>query len=293
MANTKGRADLHIHTTFSDGTFTPDEVVGIACRTALRAIAITDHDAVGGVEVAAACGQENGLQVVPGVELSVTHKGHDLHMLGYFIDPHDACLLERLKFFRGVRAQRARRMVEKLRRMGLPISDEEVFGVVGYGAVGRAHIARVMLDKRLVSSFGEAFGRYLGDRAPAYVPKYRMSLREGIALVQGAGGVAVWAHPGVDGRDEMLPQFVSLGLRGLEVLHPDHTYDQRVHYRKLAEHWGLVATGGSDCHGAVKQTPGIGSVAVSYSVVEQLEFLAREIRADLGATAVTEGSVQT
>ncbi len=292
MANAKVRADLHIHTSFSDGALTPDQVVTVACQAGLRAVAITDHDAVGGVEIAAACGQQNGLEVIPGVELSVTHKGHDLHMLGYFIDPCDECLLERLKFFRGVRARRAQRMVEKLRDMGLPITDEEVFGVVGYGAVGRAHIARVLLDKSLVSNFGEAFGRYLGDRAPAYVPKYRMTLREGIALVQASGGVAVWAHPGVDGRDELLPQFVSLGLRGLEVLHPDHTYAQQVHYRKLAEHWGLVATGGSDCHGAVKQTPGIGSVAVGYSVVERLEFLAREIRADLGAAAVTEGSVQ-
>jgi predicted metal-dependent phosphoesterase TrpH len=293
MANTKGRADLHIHTSFSDGALTPDEVVRAACKAGLRAIAVTDHDAVGGVEIAAASGRANGLEVVPGVELSVTHKGHDLHMLGYYFDHRDDYLLERLKFFRGVRAQRAQRMVEKLKEMGLPISDEEVFGIVGYGAVGRAHIATVLLNKRLVSSFGEAFGRYLGDRAPAYVPKYRMTLREGVALVQGAGGVAVWAHPGVDGRDELLPQFVSLGLRGLEALHPDHTYATQVHYRKLARHWGLVATGGSDCHGAVKRTPGIGSVAVSYSVVEKLEFLAREIRADLGATTVAEGSVQS
>ena len=159
--------------------------------------------------------------------------------------------------------------------------------------MGRAHIATVLVNKGLVANFGEAFARYIGDRAPAYVPKYQMSLREAVALVKGAGGVAVWAHPGVDGKDELLPQFVSLGLQGLEVLHPDHTYAQQVHYRALAQHWGLVATGGSDCHGALKRTPGIGSVAVAYSVVEELAFLAREVRTRLGAPVVEEESVQS
>jgi hypothetical protein len=283
MAGSQGRADLHVHTSYSDGALTPAEVVRAASRARLKAIAITDHDAVGGIEAAASDAQEVGVEVIPGVELSVTHAGHDFHLLGYLINPEDSYFLERLKFFRGVRAERARRMVEKLRGMGLPVEDEEVFGMARRGSVGRAHIATVLVNKGLASSFGEAFGRYIGDKAPAYVPKYRMSLQEAVALVRGAGGVSVWAHPGVDGRDELLPQFVDLGLQGLEVLHPDHTYAQQTHYMNLAKRWGLVPTGGSDAHGAFKRTPTIGSVAVSYSVVEQLKLLSRDARERVGA----------
>lgn len=282
-----GRVDLHAHTTVSDGTLSPTQLVELAARSGLVALAVTDHDHVGGIEEARRAGARLGVEIVPGIELSVTHSAGDVHVLGYLFDPQHPGLLAALEELRLHREGRAARIVEALQAHGVPVTMEDVareaMASQG-GSVGRPHVARALMRRGLVASIEEAFDRWLADGRPGAVPKRRLTAQEAFALVHEAGGVAVLAHPvtlPAAARVGTIRELAALGLDGIEVWHSKHTRDDAADFLALAQETGLVATGGSDFHGENKPDVALGrgkgdNVAVG---VEVLEALVRRARA--------------
>ena len=221
------RIDLHVHTNASDGLFAPAEVVRKAREAGLSALGIADHDTVNGVEEALQAAGEERIEVVPAVEINAYHGAFEYHILGYFLDHRDERLGRALAELREARIVRMRRIVEKLGALGMEVDPEEIFAAAGGGSVGRPHIARVMLQRRYVSSMREAFDRFIGEGKPAYAPRSKLAPGEAIALIREASGVAVLAHPGLWGGDELIPQLAAWGIAGIEVYTPDHTGAQR------------------------------------------------------------------
>lgn len=265
-----GRIDLHLHSTCSDGTFTPREVARRAAAAGLSVISLTDHDSTEGVAAAQEEGARLGVEVVPGTELSARVGSTDVHILGYFIDPGHPELISWLDTFRQARLQRAERMVGKLNRMGLRVPLEKVLARAGPGAIGRPHIADVMVEEGLVFSVDEAFHRYLGYSKPAYAAKYSQSPSRAIQVIRAAGGLACLAHPGLYRRDDLIPGMVSDGLDGIEVRHTKHNASHVARYSEIARRHELLSTGGSDCHGDGRGDPMIGSVDVPLSYLEAM-----------------------
>ncbi|MGZ4112997.1 MAG: PHP domain-containing protein [Tumebacillaceae bacterium] len=264
-------ADLHAHTTASDGTFRPRELVELAKQKGLAAIAVTDHDTTGGLQEAQLAGQELGVEVVPGIELSTEFEGKEVHVLGYFYDPDNEELRELTRKMRDDRVHRMDKMIVKLHEAGVEITREEVVAEAQGGAIGRPHIARVLIRKGYVADIPEAFSKYLASGRPGYVERMKLKPEEAVDVIKRAGGVPVVAHPGLFDKDYLFDTLVPLGLVGLEAYHPDHSDDKRRHYEALAKHHGLIATGGSDFHGAGAEHRGdLGSVHVSADVVAQL-----------------------
>ena len=273
--------DLHLHTTASDGVMSPSEIVRYAKTKGLRAIAITDHDTIEGLEEGLSEGKRIGFEVIPGIEISAEHSPGSMHLLGYLFDIDHPLLKERLAYLQRARAERNPKIEEKLNRLGVEVSYEEVVNVSGGGQVGRPHFAHVLLDKGYVRSFQEAFDRFLKKGAPAYVEKFRFSSREALHFIKEAGGVVVLAHPktlGLSGYSELeslLVQLVEDGLRGLEVYYPEHSALEVGRYRTLAERCGLVVTGGTDYHGlegnGLDIGVGRGEMRLPYSMVVELK----------------------
>lgn len=266
----KGLADLHIHSQYSDGTFSPEVIVEIARNYGLQAISITDHDAVEGVLRAQEAASGRGIELVPGVELSSMLDGVDVHILGYFIDCQDRKLSDHLGAFRRKREERAAGMVEKLRSLGVYIDLEAVMKNAGLGSVGRPHLADAMVEMGAVRTVGEAFQRYIGYDGPAYVEKYYINADDAVAVIRSAGGIPVLAHPGTYDRDDLLPGLLESGIEGIEVIHPRHSDEQRAEYHEFARTHDLIVTGGSDCHGDRKAVPSIGRYTIPYAFVEDM-----------------------
>ena len=243
------RLDLHLHTTASDGAWEPAEVVHGARSGGLHAIAITDHDTVAGVAEAQAAGEEAGVTVIAGCELSATLDERELHILGYGVDPTNAALLERGARARTRRRERMAEMVERLRDQGIEVDLDSVEEVAGDGGmIGRPHLAEAMVDADHVGSVDEAFDRYIGDFHEAYVSTDLGSPQEAIEVIRAAGGVAVWAHPPSDLVDAVTPRLRDVGLRGLEAYRGNYRATKIRRYRDLAKAHGLVVSGGSDWH---------------------------------------------
>ncbi|KEO84211.1 PHP domain-containing protein [Tumebacillus flagellatus] len=275
-------ADLHAHTTASDGTFTPRQLVERAHQNGLAAVAVSDHDTTAGVAEAQAAGRELGVEIVPGIELSTVFEGKEVHVLGYYYDPNHPALVELTTKMREDRVNRMEKMVVKLQEAGIDITREEV-QAEAQGAIGRPHFARVLMKKGYVSSMPEAFDKYLGYGKPGYVSRMKVTPVEGVNVILEAGGVPVVAHPGLIGKDYLFDELVPHGLAGLEALHPDHDDEQRKHYLALAEHHGLIATGGSDFHGAGAEHRGeLGSVNVPLDVVRRLQEKSAYLRSQKG-----------
>lgn len=261
--------DLHIHSTASDGTLTPAAVVEAAARARLSAIAIADHDTVAGVEPGLAAAAAVGMDMFPAVEISTQHGRFEVHLIGYLIDLHSAELTDALGRIQRARRERACEMVTRLQALGLPIGYEQVEAVAHGQSVGRPHVAAALVAQGVVSRPQQAFDRYLRRGGPAYVERYRMSAREGVELVRAAGGLPILAHPGLLGRDGIIPDLAHLGLDGLEAYHVDHTPAQTAAYLRLARRLGMVVTGGSDSHGPTGPKPvAVGQVAVPDSCAE-------------------------
>ncbi len=272
-------ADLHLHSHFSDGTYMPAELAAHAQRCRLEAIALTDHDSVEGCpETARACAAV-GVDFVAGTELTAEQDDNELHLLGYIIDMQNPTLLTRIARCQAVRQDRIREIVARLNRLKVPLSAEAVFALANCQAPGRPHVARALVKARLCSSLDEAFERFLKRNRPAWVPKFKMSAVEAIDLIHQADGVAVLAHPGLNRTDDVIPGLVEAGLDGIECFHTKHSTATSEHYLELADRFGLLVTGGSDCHGLSKGKPLIGTVKVPYQHVEKLRVRAAEIKA--------------
>jgi predicted metal-dependent phosphoesterase TrpH len=245
-----GAVDLHSHTTASDGTLTPRELVRLAARHDVRVLAVTDHDSTGGVREA--MDEARGLatlEIVPGLEINCDVPGAEIHVLGYCVDWEAAWFQEFLGAQREERRQRVYRIAARLAELGVPIDPADVFALVKEGSAGRPHVAQVMVDRGHVKSVREAFDRYLSVNGPANVPRRRLAPAEAVRIIRRARGVPVLAHPGLANRDELIPELVEAGLMGIEAFYPEHSAGQIAAYRELCARLGLVATGGSDFHG--------------------------------------------
>ncbi len=240
--------DLQVHTTASDGALPPTQVVEAAAHAGLVAIAITDHDTVDGLAEAAPAGARLGVRIVPGVELSTHFGQQELHLLGLHLSDTET-MSEALKELQDGRVRRARQIVATLNRLGIPVTMDAVLQEAGAGAVGRPHVARAMLAGGWARDFREAFDKWLGFGKPAYVDKPRFEVADGIALVHRAGGLAVWAHPGEDATAARVATLASVGLDGVEVLHPSHPPYLSQKLFNVVEAAGLLPSGGSDWHG--------------------------------------------
>jgi predicted metal-dependent phosphoesterase TrpH len=238
-----------MHSTASDGLLPPGKVVEAAARTGLAAIALTDHDSVGGIEAAKFAAAAHGIDFVVGVELSASENGRETHILGLHLE--DLGYLEgKLRGFREARLRRAARMVEKLRGFGFSITMDMVVAAAGDGAVGRPHIAKTLVEIGALPDSRAAFDNYIGAGRPAYIPKEVLSATDAIGIIHSAGGLAIVAHPGAEGTLEYLSMLRNCGMDGAEVLHPSHSMEDMVRIDTLVGELGMVRSGGSDWHGA-------------------------------------------
>lgn len=264
-------ADLHLHTTFSDGSYTPQEIVKEAVKRGLSAIAIVDHDTVEGIDLAIDTAKDENIEVIPGIELSTDCDGLEVHILGYFIDYKNEHLLAKLDSLRKIRIERLYKILNKLSALGINLGADSVFNIAKKAVIGRLHIAQAMLKQGIVGSISEAFQKYIGNKCPAYVCGFGFSPLEAIKLIKEIAGIPVLAHPYSLRRDELIPQFVNYGLMGLEVYYPEHTQAMINFYLGLAQKYNLLVTGGSDYHGEVKPGVNIGMINFPYELVERLK----------------------
>lgn len=276
-SNRDARVDLHIHSTASDGTLTPLEVLHRAFALGLRAIAITDHDTVDGAREVIAAGVPPHVRFLTGVEISASPPPFfpcrgSFHVLGYGIRLDDPALDEALAVLQQARKERNPGMISRLRDLGMDLTMAELEADAGNTQIGRPHIARLMIRKGYVETFDEAFDRFIGAGKPAYVEKYRIGCERAIQLIRDAGGIAVLAHPGLLrlpqdlSFGELIRGLTAMGLGGIEVYYPEHTPEQTALYRSTAERFGLVMTGGTDFHGAIKPGVELGVGAGDFSV---------------------------
>jgi predicted metal-dependent phosphoesterase TrpH len=279
------RADLHIHTTASDGRLTPAEVVELAASRGLDIIAITDHDSVEGVAPALIAAQDfSSLRVIPGLEISTDFPQGEIHLLGYFIDHSDPQLGGTLERLRGSRRRRAQKMIAKLREMDIHVEWQRILELAGDGSVGRLHIAQAMLKGGYISSIQQAFKTYIGHGCPAYVGREKMPPVEAIDLVVKAGGLPVLAHPGgiIKELKVLLPQLKAAGLVGIEVYCNGYAPEMVQRLLALADDHGLIPCGGSDYHGLGNSgEPMPGDMDVPWESVERLLALAGQWELDL------------
>ena len=270
--------DLHLHSHFSDGTYSPAELAAQARRCGLAAIALTDHDSLEGCPGTAVACAAAGIEFIAGTELTAEQDGNELHLLGYFLEAENPSLLVQLARFQAVRQDRVREMVARLNKLRVPLSAEAVFALANCRAPGRPHVARALVRAGFCANLDEAFERFLKKNRPAWVPKFKLSASEAIGLIHQAEGVAVLAHPGLNRTDQVIPSMVESGLDGIECFHTKHSTATSEHYLGLADRFHLLVTGGSDCHGMNKGKPLIGTVRVPYQHVEMLRARAAEIK---------------
>ncbi len=265
-------ADLHIHTNLSDSTLSPQEVVRLSLKNKLSAISITDHDTVDAIDPAIMAAKNSDLEIIPGIEMTCESDDAEIHILGYFIDYKNINFLKKLQELRKIRVERIHKMVEKLKALGLTkMKAEEVVSSAGKGAVGRVHLAIAMQQKGYVSSVAEAFYRFIHDKGPAYVSKYKFKPQEVIDLILKNRGIPVLAHPHVLNKNFSLKEFVECGLKGIEVFYPQYSKSQTEHYKNLAKEYNLLLTGGSDSHGEAKSDTSIGTIKIPYELIERLK----------------------
>lgn len=264
--------DLHTHSTASDGTLPPESVVAAAHAAGVEALALTDHDTLAGVARAVEAGRSLGVRVVPGVELSAHDGDSEIHILALHVT-RLGLIEKRLEKFREERHFRAARIVERLRALGMDVTVEMVLQEAGDAAVGRPHIARAMIRAGAARDFREAFDRYLGSGRPAFVAKPRLEVSEAISIVHEAGGLAIWAHPGGDGRRARLEPYVEMGMDGVEIRHPSHLLEDMNRLAALSEFFKLVPSGGSDWHGTAEGPRMIGGMMIPHSWLEKQDAL--------------------
>ncbi|MFH1282396.1 MAG: PHP domain-containing protein [bacterium] len=269
--------DLHIHTNYSDGAFSPEQTVEHAYKIGLGAISIVDHDTTDGLDQAIRIGEKNYLEVVPGIELSadaLDSKCQEVHILGYFINWKQQAFQNKLTTIREARWLRAKKILKKLGKLGLNLSMEDILQYSNIQSVGRLHVAKALMNKKLTKNVREAFDKFLSPGRPAYEPKLRVTPQEAINDILSLGGLPVLAHPlyCIEKDELLLKKLVSYGLEGIEVWHPKHNRNSRQYFKDLAQKYNLVSTGGSDCHGPIfNRGPFMGSQHVPYKCLEDLQ----------------------
>ncbi len=265
-------ADLHIHTAFSDGTFTPEEIVRLAKKAGLKTISITDHDVIDGIEPAMKEGEKLGIKVIPGIEFTTEIPNTEIHILGYYIDYKLPKLTDTLKKIQDDRTARIYKILGKLEKIGIKLDVKRVFEIAGHGSAGRPHVARALVEAGHVRNVREVFEKYLNFNAPAYVPHFRLTPEEAIKLILEAGGIPVFAHPAVSNYDEIIPDLVAAGLKGIEVYYSGHSRQVEKHYFGVAKKFNLLITGGTDFHGyGNSRETELGEVVVSDELVKKLD----------------------
>lgn len=271
MTTSPRLADLHLHTHFSDGIDSPQRVVELAQQAGLSVIAITDHDNTEALPPAASAAARCGIELIAGIEMSASAEGEEVHLLGFLINVDNPVLRQHLTEQQKRRVERVREMVQKLKGAGVTIDAEEVFAVAGQGTVGRPHVAQVLLKHGYIATLSEAFARYIGPKNPGFVPGSPLAPSRIIRVIRAAGGVPVLAHPVYLKRDDLIEQFVTEGLAGLEVYHSGHEPDTVRHYEQLANRLRLLRTGGSDYHGNSKEGLPVGAVKIPVALVDSLK----------------------
>ena len=285
------KADLHLHTYYSDGTESPAELLGRAATFQFDVVAVTDHDTIEGISEALEAGQRLGIQVVPGVEITASFHGQELHLLAYFYPENGKGsgwnsneLIRQLEQHIQHRLERVEKIIQRLNALGILITLQEVFeqaiGKTNYGkissktvALGRPHVAAALLAKRRVSSIDKAFTEFLKRGRPAWVDKKRANTKDIIELIHRLNGIVILAHPGLLHDEKISTQLLEEGIDGVEVYHTRHTLHELVYYRDFARNHGLLITGGSDCHGMLKGEPLMGRVELNGEDLER--FLMR------------------
>ncbi|HUU79496.1 MAG TPA: PHP domain-containing protein [candidate division Zixibacteria bacterium] len=268
--------DLHLHTTASDGTFTPSEVVRFSKRLNLEAIAITDHDSIAGINEALEAGKREGIEVIPGIEFSTEVKNVSIHIVGLFVDIKSEKLIKLTQEIQNAREKRAKKIIEKINALnkGPIISFEEVYAKAN-GLIGRPHIAEVLIEKGFASTIEETFENYLKRGASCYVPRFKITPIECFKLLNEMGAIPILAHPGLLPKkldfEYFLKTLVENGLVGIEVFYPTHKYEQREYFHEIAGKYNLLESGGSDCHGLLNNGPFIGSQQIPYSILDKMK----------------------
>ncbi len=264
--------DLHTHSLRSDGALSPADLVRRAAARGVKIQALSDHDTLAGLAEAAAVGQELGVRIIPATELNTESEWGDAHVLGYFLDPADAELEDRLRWLRENRGKRIELMVEKLNTLGYAVDLTRVLEIAQGGALGRPHLAQALFEKRYVRSYDEAFDTLIAKDSPAYVARVGLDPFEAVTLVRKHGGVPSLAHPGtVVGLDELLPKLVAVGLAGIEAYYAAHSPEMTARCVERAREFDLVPTGGSDFHGRGEHGADLGAVFVPAETIERLE----------------------
>ena len=277
-----GGVDLHTHTTASDGTYSPRELVAEAASRGVRFLAVTDHDSTEGLaEAFEEAERRPPLEVLPGIEINCDVEGAEIHVLGYLMDWQAPWFQEFCREQRRERRARVLRMIERLAALGMRIDADEVFAIVKEGSAGRPHVAQAMIARGYVKTVREAFDKYLGSGRPGYVQRKKLTPEDAVRILRKAGGVPVFAHPGLADRDGLIPDLIAAGLMGIECYYAEHSAAQRATYVQLCRDHDLVATGGSDFHGPKVRAATLGSPTVPMAAVDDLRTKAAISRAAL------------
>jgi len=281
--------DLHVHSVFSDGTFTPREAVTLAKKRGLSTMALTDHDTVNGLDEAFSAGEELGVEIVPGIEFSTVYEGNGVHVLCYFMDAENPELAAELRRLQDDRYRRGEKMVEQLQELGYPITFERVREIAQGGNIVRPHVAQALVEAGVVATTKDAFTEeFIGSNGRAYVEKHALHPLEALRLIHSAGGACVLAHPGTFRETKPVPptlieELAAAGLDGIEVSHPEHTPEVEAEYLHAAHRLGLIWTGSSDCHGTRYDPVRLGMRTTAPEQLERLRARAGELRAAASA----------
>lgn len=275
--------DLHVHSTFSDGSLNPEELVEQAANVGITALSLTDHDGLMGIDRFMAACQARGIRGVPGVEISIELSGGTMHVLGYFVDHHDEPMLKGLARLRRGREERNHVILDRFNQLGMPLTWDEVAKLAKEDVVGRPHFAQAIMARGYVRNKEEAFGKYLGKGKPAYAERDRFTIEESIALIRGAGGVPVLAHPytlnmGRRRLREFLTELNAMGMQGIEAYYPEHSHEQQRFCLNMARTMGWGVTGGSDFHGAINPHIKLGIGFGALDIPDELVDLIYERR---------------
>ncbi|MHB8339076.1 MAG: PHP domain-containing protein [Ignavibacteriaceae bacterium] len=270
LKNFMGKVDLHTHTTHSDGALTPKGLIKKAKDLGIEVISITDHDNLAGFSEASEYGKEIGVEVIPGVEISTDVEDKEVHILAYFVEPFNEELERYLLFFREERMKRAIRIIANLNSIGFDITIDDVLEIAKNSAVGRPHIAQAMLAKGLITSYYEAFNKFIGNGCPAYEKKVHLSPQSAFKIINDAGGLSFIAHPGYM-QESLLKELITAGVDGIEVIHPSNSPQQVKFYRGIVNEYFLLESGGSDFHGGKREDDyNLGKFYTNNSVVEAM-----------------------